>query len=366
MSSKVAMSSAVVQCDNCGRRFENPSGDAERLCPDCGSEKLSGVTLWGGSVEYALADRRQGYALEDIRFGKLAQWTEMILVNQYTDGMNAQRERLGQPGRIPSLAEVLLSQGVLNKKQVEVLLKARVGAWQDDSDEQFGKLAMESSLLTTAQYVKAREVQLELSAKGREVPPLPLVVYEKRFMQENAILAILKLQEQQGRGLGRLVRRPFEKTGPPVTEVLFGKKGSRERRQRLLGAAAVAVVLLVMAWSMGFFARTEYVETLCVNCGLRAAAARSSKWPLACGKCSKRAVYPEAICRKCGKVFAIQRSDPGEAGVKCPQCGAIDFVLVTKDVNVDQIQKALGGKVKSEEKGKSNGALDQSLEGMPR
>ncbi len=359
-------SSVVLQCDHCGRRFEHAAGEAAPLCPDCGSEGVSGVTLWGGSVEYALADRSQGYALEDIRFGKLAQWTEMILPNQYTDAMSAQRERLGAPGRIPSLAEVLISQGVLNKRQVEAILTARVEAWQDDSDEKFGKLAMEKLLLTTAQYVKAREVQLELNAKGREVPPLPLIVYEKRFMQENAVLAVLRLQEMQGRGLSTLVRLPLERKGPPITEVLLGRKKSPERRKRLVGGAAILVIVLLIGWWEGAFTRTEYVETQCAQCHVRNAAPLGSKWPLTCSNCGKVAAYPEAVCRKCGKVFIIERRDPGEAGVKCPACGSTNFVLVTKDVNVAQIQQALGEKVKTGEKDKRSETLDQSLEGMPQ
>ena len=367
MSAKVTMSSAVVlQCDECGRRFQNPGADADLICPDCGSEKCSAVTIWGGSVEYALADRGQGYALEDIRFGKLAQWTELISVKQYTDAINLQREQLGRPGRIRSLADILLDQGILNKKEVEAILAARVEAWRDDADDQFGKMAMEKSLLTTPQYMKAREIQLDLSAKGREAPPLPLVLYEKRFMQENAIIAILKLQEQQKRGLATRIRQSLARRGPSVAEVLLGRKGSPARRSRLAVAGIAIVTILVVSWQFGLLGSTINVETMCVSCGARAASPETSKWPLKCRSCGKATVWAEAVCLKCGKVYAVERSDPWELGVQCPACSASERKLVTKDVNVEEIQKALGGKVKTDEKGKSVKELDQSLEGNQR
>jgi DNA-directed RNA polymerase subunit RPC12/RpoP len=335
---RLSVASAVVlACARCGKRMLNPGVTAELRCAACGSEKMVPVPLWGGSVEYALADRSQGYALEDIRFGKIATWAGLISLNQYNDAMAIQKECLGLPGRIPSLAEIMIQKKFLTRAQVEAVLQARVEAADDPSDDEFGKLAMDKSGLTQARYISARQVQLEYSTKKREVPPLPVVVYEKRYMQEKEIQAVLQYQEQQRRGQNYRIKKELEGQVVPTSERLFGVKGSAGRRTRLIGAGLAGLVLLVFLivslWGTG-----DLVLSKCTNpkCGKRYTEKLKSDWPVYCPACKERTIEPFAVCLKCGEEFTI--ANIASLTNKCPKCGSSQYSLETKKVNVAEIK----------------------------
>ena len=335
MAAKIPVSSAaVLHCEECGRRFSN-SGGQEARCPSCRGERVSGVDVLGGATEFALADRSQGFALEDVRFGKLAQWSGLVSMNQYNEALA--RQRAAGPGRRATLADVMIERGFLTRRQAEAVLRARVEAADSDDDEAFGKLAMAHGFLTQAQFLKAREVQLDLRTQGREVPPLPVVLYEKRYMQEKEIEALVLAQAKSGEGVGGMIRRELGRPEHSWAYRLIGPKGSARRRVRLAGAAAVILIGALAAWRFARGAGEAWVQVQCAECGKRSTAPLKSRWPVACPHCKKVAAVPLAICRKCGREFRVP--NPSAEGIRCPGCGSSDYVLITGGVNVEEIKK---------------------------
>ena len=70
MSTSMAQSSEsisrVVRCETCRSIFRNVKWEEGARCPRCRSPKFLPLPIDSDAVEYTLADRSQGYALEDI------------------------------------------------------------------------------------------------------------------------------------------------------------------------------------------------------------------------------------------------------------------------------------------------------------
>lgn len=338
MPSKISVeTAAVLHCGRCGFRYRNP-GDENTACPECGFEKPLPVHIWGGAVEYALADRRKGYALEDIRFGKLAQWAGLISVNQYQEALSVQREMLGRLGKIPCLAEVMLKRKFMSQREVEAVLRARVDGWQDPSDDDFGKLALSKNMITQAQFQAAKQVQHNLYESDREVPPLPLILYEKRYLQDKEIAALVQAQEQKRMGIAVMIRSASSraKSTSSLVPRILGEKGPA-RRNRIAAMVIVIALLTVLFWRFGGIGGTKMVATYCTHCSARRAASLNSEWPLDCDTCGNKTVYPMAVCTRHGHLFHIE--NPGSPGIRCPECGTSQYLMLTVDVDPAEYRK---------------------------
>jgi len=307
----------AFRCRICGAAWRDNSGTRPEACPRCGARRVSALPVIGGAIEYALADRSQGYALEDIRFGKIAQWAGLITANQYSEALNRQRQYIGRAGHIPTLGEILVKQGALSRRQVEAVLLVRTHAWQDASEDLLCEVAAANGLLTREQILQVKQAQMAIAEKGETPPPLALLLYEKRLLTEKEVEALLQAQARRGRGLICLVQTQVSTRRSPL-EVIFGASGTPARTAGIALGAVLVVALLLLVVSR--WARPAlYLQTQCERCKNISARPSTTRWPDKCSNCKERAVYPAAICLRCGHKFIVKK--PGAPGVRCPACG---------------------------------------------
>ena len=297
-------------------------------CPKCGSNRYLPIKGSCESLDYETADRSQGYALEDIRLGKLAQWCGLITPKQYTVALKRQEQTASENGACLPLGDILVKDRVLSKKQARALLRLRSRPRPDPSDNEFGQRALAAGQLKPEQFTALTELQNQLSAGGRDVPPLCLLAYEKRLVQENQIVALVKSQERQDSGL----MADFQEEETALTAVssldrIVGPKGAPYRRLKVAGLA-LAPLLLVLLVTRHIKGK-DYIQVLCESCGLQTTLEYQGDWPQACADCGQKAAYPAAVCRQCGHVFMVK--NPRGRGIRCPKCKSDQWDIYRHD-----------------------------------
>ena len=313
----------AARCEACGAAARNVLWRAGLTCPNCGSDQYARVSESCESLDYETADRSHGYALEDIRFGKIAQWGGLITTKQYALALKRQEQTTDANGMRPRLGDVLVRDRVLTKKQVRAALRVRGRRRPDKSDGEFAQLAVGTGQLTREQAEKCAELQGKLAAEGRDVPPLSLLVYEKRYMQENQVLALLRSQERQNTGLVEDVDEELTAASRSVLDRVVGPKGAPRRRLKLAGLAAAPIILLLVV----FYQKkgTDYIGVLCARCHKLTTLRNKGPWPQRCPDCGAVQAYPAGVCQKCGKVFMV--TDPHGRGIRCPVCSSDKWKL---------------------------------------
>ena len=84
-------------------------------------------------------------------------------------------------------------------------------------EAEFAAAALRAGPVTEPQVAECRRMQEEAAAAGRNAVPLPLLLYEKRYLQENQVLALLMNFDRQNTGLLPRIRRAAT---PPKTKPL--------------------------------------------------------------------------------------------------------------------------------------------------
>jgi len=284
--------------------------------------------------DYAAADRSQGFALQDIRFGRLAQWAELITPRQFQRALFRQSQSARQHVPVPDLASLLVKEKALTRRQADAVLSALTVDPGDADDIEFGLAAARTGLATEADVERCRRIQERVAAEGGDVPPLALLLCEKRILKENQVRLLLKRLEREGKGLLHHIRR-----AAGATMAL----PSREGRWRPLwynpavrvGLVAFLILLTALVWYRGAVARGKaYVAVRCEHCGAEGGAPLSSKWPLECPQCKQKALYPLAVCTQCGERFIVK--DIMGYGTSCPRCGSTKYKLLTSDVDASK------------------------------
>ncbi len=82
----------TARCEDCGAELRNVPWLPGTACPRCGSGHYAPVPVIRTGSDYETADRSQGFAIEDVRFGRLAQWAEMITAKQLQSILHEQRQ----------------------------------------------------------------------------------------------------------------------------------------------------------------------------------------------------------------------------------------------------------------------------------
>ncbi len=324
----------VYRCRICDDMWREHSAAKPEACPSCGAKRIATVPVVGGAVEYALADRSDGYAIEDIRFGKIAVWGELISPNQYTETLNSQRQIGRNSARVPSMGDLLVRERAITRKQFAAVLRMRTQGWQDDAEQDFGELVVSRNLLSRERLIELKRAQIAIAEKGETPPPLSLLAFEKRLLSEKETVILLQAQARNGKGLLAALRAEIGEVASPTTLIL-GRKGSRERKLRLgIAVALVPIMLILIAGRIA--ADRVYVATQCNACRDIRSARLDSKWPMECRKCEGQQVYPLYICRRCADKFTVQK--PGSRGLECPHCKSDNIAPMTKDVNEQEIR----------------------------
>ena len=328
-SEETAGMARAARCESCGAVARNVPWRPGATCPGCGSGRYLPVAASCASLDYELADRSQGYALEDIRFGKIAQWCGLITPKQYALALKRQEQMADGNGSRPPLGDVLVRDGALSKKQVAIVLRVRSRARPEDGDNEFAQLAVATGQLSREQAAACAELQNQMAAEGRDVPPLCLLAYEKRYLQENQVVALLRSQARDGSGLVQDMRDEEEALrSMSVLDRIVGPKGTPHRRAKLVVLTFLPVLVFLM-WVRHVKA-TDYIQALCESCGAQTTLVYKGGWPQRCPDCGRKAAYPAAVCRKCGQVFMVK--NPHARGVRCPKCKSDQWDLYRYDV----------------------------------
>ena len=325
-----------IHCNDCGADFKDYPWVPGMPCPTCHSTCFEPVVAVGAPSDYAAADRSKGFALEDIRFGRLAQWAEMVSAKQVQRALFKQSHLAQHDSSVPDLAQILLKDKTLTRRQVEAIHAARRVEPGNTDDIEFGLMAVRTGLATEDNIRECRKLQKQAASDGSDVPPLPLLLCEKRYLKQGPALALLKSAEQKNKGILHAIHRAARKEkkydeAPGPVRQLLAMPAVRA------GLAVAAVIVLLLVWHFSFGA-SEPRRTLvkCAFCSAETAAPVSSKWPMTCPSCKKHQMYPVAICLQCGKRFILK--DPTGYGTCCPHCKSAKFMMLTNDINEEELR----------------------------
>jgi len=327
----------TVRCEDCGAERNNIPWVPGTPCPECSSLRFEPVVVIGGASDYDAADRSSGFALEDIRFGRLATWAQLITPKQLQRALFQQSQRAQRTGSAPDLATIFLKEKTLDKRQIDAILSARCVEPGNTDDIEFGLMAVRLGLVTEAQVSACRKAQRDAMQSGRDAPPLPLLMCEKRILKEGQVLALLQKAELRGKGVLRTIKRAAAKehrrqrAGAGIIGQLAAQPAARA------GAVGLLILLAALFLYRGLIApEGTYVTVRCANCGAEGGAPLKSEWPIQCPACKAKTMYPLAICLDCGERFIVK--NPMGYGVACPKCGASNYKLLTSDLDMAKVE----------------------------
>ncbi len=323
----------TARCEDCGARIGNIPWRPGTPCPRCGSGHFTPVPIIRRGSDYDEADRSQGFAIEDIRLGRLAVWAGYINAKRLQQTLHEQRQLAMGGGSAPDLGALLVKQGAMTRNQTKAILGVMNAVPGNQADEEFARGAVQNRFARREQVAACQARQQEIVQTGRDAPPLALLMHEKRELQENQVLALITASEKRERGILYRIHQAEARLNRAKLARLLVNSPLRAVDPRLvavLGVVLIAgIVFLPMAWHTPTTAATE-----CTNCGALGGAPADSKWPIVCSECGMGTVYPRSICERCGKMFPTTGAG---YGVACPQCGSTDHVLVTNKTDLDEI-----------------------------
>lgn len=306
-------------------------------CPRCGSGHYAPVPVIRTGSDYETADRSQGFAIEDVRFGRLAQWAEMITAKQLQSILHEQRQLAVSGEAAPDLGTLLVRKKLMNRHQVQAILSVLSSASGNRDDHDFARAAVQSGYVTGDRAAECRALQDSLARAGRDAPPLALLLYEKRCLQENRALALLKAAESRERGLLYHIRRTVKDLSQSRVKRLLGTSGVTRLHPRLAAALAFFLLLLVV-WAYRAASVPATATVRCIQCGAEGGAPENSKWPITCPECGEKAMYPLAVCEECGTRFPVRGIG---YGVACPKCNSAHFKMITSELDLKAIEEAV-------------------------
>lgn len=327
----------TVRCGGCQGVFRNIPWTPGQACTRCGSTEMSPVTVRGHS-DYERADRTAGYALEDIRFGRLAQWAEFATPKQVQWALHMQNQLARAGQKTPDLAAMLMREKIMDRQQVDLVLNARRIKPSSKEDVDLGQAAKRMGYVTDAQLADLFNKQEATDAAGNDAAPLPLMLVERRYVQENQMLALLKAAERQRSGLlYRMKRAPGaeEEGGPTLAGKLLG--GSPSQRKSKIALAVLIPILLIILLSRVAVLTPVYATVKCTKCGAEFAAPADSVWPIKCPDRGEEAVYPMAMCTQCGARYPVVGMS---YGIVCPKCRSAERIMLQSD-NTEEVKRIL-------------------------
>ncbi len=327
----------TVRCGGCQGVFRSIAWTPGQACTRCGSTDLSPVMARGQS-DYERADRSAGYAIEDIRFGRLAQWAEFVTPKQVQWALHMQNQLARTGQKVPDMAAMLLREKFIDRKHVDLVLSARRIKPSSKEDVDLGQAAKRMGYVTDAQLADLFSKQEAVDLAGNDAAPLPLMLVERRYVQENQMLALLKAAERQGTGLlYRTKRAPGadEAGGSSLTGKIFG--GSPSQRKSKLALAVLIPILLIILLSRVAVLAPVYATVKCTKCGAEFAAPANSVWPIKCPDRGEISVYPLAMCTQCGTRYPIVGMGYGAV---CPKCRSSERIMLQSD-NTEEVKRIL-------------------------
>ncbi len=313
----------ILRCGECGATYRRLKWSPGMKCPKCGSQEFMPVAIIGGAIDYTLADRSHGYALEDIRFAQLAKWSGLITPNQYTQALSRQRQIGAEGGKTPHIAQVLINEGIMNTAETSAVFSYMCLPRPDDEDNALGNLAIEKKWATTRQVKECMDELAMMSRARHEVPPLVQLLFEKRIINENQVLALCQLVNKRKFGPKFYLNRFYEENRElTAAEKIMGTKDQPERRRAFYIFSTLFILALVV-WGHAFFGdQGDKIWYLCENPDCKAyhkpfLGEWNDVFPAECPVCHKKTLFCARKCMRCGALF-------GAAGwwgqYTCPVC----------------------------------------------
>jgi len=334
MNSADKPASSHVRCADCGAEYRNYEWVPGTPCPKCRSNRFEPVVRVSKASDYESADRSGGFALQDIRFGRLAQWAELITPKQFQRALFQQSQTARQGVQVPDLASLLVRQKAITRREAEAVVSALVVEPGDAADIEFGLAAVRTGLATEADVERCRKIQERIAREGGDPPPLPLLLCEKRVLREAEAVALLKRMEREGKGLIHRIRVSAGAAEAPAHRVARWRTMWHSPAARA-GAVAFLLLLAGLVWYRGAAsAGRSHVAVRCEHCGAEGGAPLASAWPLECPQCKQKALYPLAVCTQCGERFIVKNMMG--YGTACPRCGSTKYKLLTGDVDASR------------------------------
>ena len=225
----------VVKCNDCQHFAKDVLWSPGMPCPKCKSKRFAPVTIIGGAIDYSIADRSKGYAMEDIRFAKMALWSGTITVTQYTESLSRQKAIAERKEPVPHIGRILVDMGAIKESDMEAILEVRCKARPSTDDKDFGRLAEGNKYCTEDQVRECEDMMAVYKRQGRDTPPLLFLLLEKRYIKENQAMAILKSQQKRRLGIISDVREAVEERRPlSAIEKYIGVKGDPKRKYKMV------------------------------------------------------------------------------------------------------------------------------------
>jgi len=315
----------AVRCEDCGAGLSEFLWSPGAKCPNCGSTNFVPVPIIERVSDYSTADRSQGFAIEDIRLGRLALWAGFLTTRQMQRALYIQKEIARAKASVPDLGTLLVREKLLTRHQVRVILDARSVMPGDRADTEFAQAALHNSYVTESQLADCRKIQAAIVKSGRDAPALPLLLYEKRYMQEKFVLALLKAMALKEKGLLYHIQSGIDGKRSGGVGKWLRSDDSPLRQPRLI-VPALLILVMIFYWVHRVTVVREFAHVECTNCHALSGASIDSAWPLICSECGKQEVYPLAICLDCGTRFPVKSF---EYGTRCPECGGARFSVIT-------------------------------------
>jgi Zn finger protein HypA/HybF involved in hydrogenase expression len=341
----------TVQCGHCGAVHRNLPWAPGDTCPKCDSEDLAPLVAKGES-DYERADRSSAYSIEDIRFGRLAQWGELASAKQVQFALHQQNQaaKAGQP--VPDIGRLLLKEKIIDRRQYDAILAVRRAKPGSKEDTDLGQAAVKLGYVTQDQVNECRRQQVEADEAGRDAVPLALLLVERRLMQENQMLALLKNADRADSGLlHRLRKAQVDETKEQPLERIVGEKGSQLRPVRIALLAALPVAL-ALVWYFILSGPGALATVQCTaknpNCPAIFTAPADAKFPCVCIECKQKTAWPQAMCKECGATFAV--TGLAGYGVSCPKCHSTQFLMVTNAKKNKADRQEISGRLKNKGK----------------
>jgi len=324
-------SGVVVKCPDCAAYYRDVTWKAGMRCPKCKSDKLAPATIIEGAVDYSVADRRKGYAIEDIRFGKIAQWAGLVSAYQYSQCLAKQKAMAERGEEVPPIGQVMVNSGMLKEPEMKAVLEVYNKARPAADDEEFAHVAVRNKFVEKDKIEDLQILQRKMRNNRQMVPPLAALCFERRLMPENQIMAILRAQQKRAMGCIHEVQDLIEASKPPsVIDKYIGKKGDPMRKYR--AAAFIAgFTLLLLAWLRyyGFIGGAKYVGYYCNACKGSFIAKMKKHVPIKCRLCGKRQAIYGFVCAKCRRPYGVRdRKGPKY----CPYCRSGKFLEMTEEL----------------------------------
>ena len=309
----------ILRCDKCSATYRRLRWTQGMKCPKCKSPDFFPVTIIGGAVDYTLADRSHGYALEDIRFAQLAKWSGLITPNQYTLTLSRQRQLASQSSSAPHIAQVMVSEGILESTESASVFQIMCKERPAEDDEVFAGIAVQNRLAKSARVEECKAVQQQMAKSKHEVPPLGQIMFEKRFLSENQVQAIYRKMVARRQGLVFEMAQAYEHNRElSAFEKMAGTKDEPDRRKSFYVFCGLAVLILLV-WSKWLFfsSSSERMWFHCDACAKTYEASFEDTFPVECKLCKKEEAR---FARKCGDCSEVFGTNGWWGRVSCPHC----------------------------------------------